>query len=66
MRELFMGAVLLGAVLTTSGFAEAVEIDDVVVATSLPLAQRDAAIKAAKAFYDFWKTGAELLLKMAS
>jgi hypothetical protein len=48
MREMFMGAVLFGAALTASGFADAVKIDDLVVATALSSADRDVTIKAAK------------------
>ena len=42
-----------------------VKIDEVVVATSISPAQRDAAIKAARAFYEFWNSGDEALLKQA-
>jgi SnoaL-like polyketide cyclase len=65
MREMFMGAVLFGTVLAASGFAETVKIDDLVVATSLPQGERDATIKAAKLFYQFWNTGDESALKAA-
>ena len=65
MREMFMGALLFGAALTDSGFADAVKIDDLVVATALPSAERDATIKAAKLFHEFWNTGDESALKAA-
>lgn len=65
MREMLMGAVLFGTVLAASGFAETVKIDDLVVTTSLAVAERDATIKAAKLFYEFWNTGDESDLKAA-
>ena len=65
MRELFMSAVLFGTALSVPGFADEMKIDDLVVATSVPAAQRDATINAAKMFYRFWNTGDESLLKSA-
>jgi predicted ester cyclase len=45
--------------------AESVRIDDLVVATSIPESQREATVKAARAFYEFWNTGDEADLKRA-
>ncbi len=45
--------------------AAGVKIDDLVVAASIPRAQREATLKAVRAFYDFWNTGDEALLKEA-
>lgn len=45
--------------------ADSVEIDDLVVAATIPDAQREATLKAVRAFYDFWNTGDEALLKQA-
>jgi predicted ester cyclase len=45
--------------------AEGVRIDDLVVATSIPEGQRDATVKAVRAFYEFWNTGDEADLKRA-
>jgi predicted ester cyclase len=45
--------------------ADGVKIDDLVVAASIPDAQREATLKAVRAFYDFWNTGDEALLKEA-
>ena len=45
--------------------ANGVKIDELVVAASVPGAQRDATVKAARDFYDFWNTGDETLLKQA-
>jgi predicted ester cyclase len=45
--------------------AEGVHIDELVVATAIPESQRDAAVKAARAFYEFWNTGDEADLKRA-
>jgi predicted ester cyclase len=45
--------------------AEGVRIADLVVATSIPAGQRDATVKVARAFYEFWNTGDEGDLKRA-
>src|SRR5258708_26315263 len=45
--------------------ADSVKIDDLVIAATIPDAQREATLKAARAFYDFWNTGDEALLKEA-
>ena len=45
--------------------AEGVQINELVVATQIPDAQRDANVKAARAFYEFWNTGDEAILKQA-
>jgi len=45
--------------------AERVHINELIVATSIPESQRDAAVKAARAFYEFWNTGDEADLKRA-
>src|ERR1700736_2896051 len=44
---------------------DGVKINDIVVAASIPDAQREATLKAVRAFYDFWNTGDEALLKEA-
>jgi predicted ester cyclase len=58
-------AVILAGLLSATGFAEEVKIDDLVVASTIPAAQRDTTIKAAKAFYQFWNGGDESLLQAA-
>jgi hypothetical protein len=45
--------------------AESVAIDDLIVAATIPEAQREATLKAVRAFYEFWNTGDEALLKQA-
>jgi predicted ester cyclase len=45
--------------------AENIRINDLVFATPIPDAQREATMKAVRAFYDFWNTGDEALLKEA-
>jgi predicted ester cyclase len=45
--------------------ADSVRINDLVVATPIPNAQRETTLKAVRAFYDFWNTGDEALLKEA-
>src|SRR5258708_24356825 len=52
--------------LSTPAFAaDSVKINDLVVATWIPNAQREATMKAVRAFYDFWNTGDEALLNEA-
>jgi predicted ester cyclase len=51
--------------LSMPAFADSVEIKDLVVAASIPDAQREATIKAVRAFYDFWNSGDEALLQQA-
>jgi predicted ester cyclase len=52
--------------LATPAFAaDSVKINDLVVAAPIPVAQREATMKAVRAFYDFWNTGDEALLKEA-
>jgi predicted ester cyclase len=52
--------------LSPAAFAsDSVKINDLSVAASIPAAQRDATVKAARAFYGFWNTGDEALLKQA-
>jgi predicted ester cyclase len=65
MRELLAATVLAGTLLTAPACADEVKIDDLVVATSRPQAEQDVTIEAAKAFYQFWETGDESLLKAA-
>ena len=45
--------------------ADSVQINDLVIAAPMPDAQREATMKAIRAFYDFWNTGDEALLKEA-
>jgi predicted ester cyclase len=45
--------------------ADSVKIDDLVIATPSPDAERGVTMKAVRAFYDFWNTGDEGLLKEA-
>jgi hypothetical protein len=45
--------------------ADRLKIDDLVVAATIPDAQREATLKAIRAFYEFWNTGDEALLKEA-
>ena len=63
MRHAFASAAIAAALTATPAFAGAVKIDDLVIATTMPDSQRDAEIKAATAFYQFWNTGDEALLK---
>ena len=45
--------------------ADSVEIDDLVVASTISETERDARAKAARASYEFWNIGDEALLKRA-
>ena len=45
--------------------ADSVRIIDLIIAAPMPDAQREATMKAIRAFYDFWNTGDEALLKQA-
>jgi predicted ester cyclase len=45
--------------------ADGVQINDLVIAAPMPDAQREATVKAVRAFYDFWNTGDEALLRDA-
>jgi predicted ester cyclase len=56
---------LMLSLYTPAFAADSVKINDLVVAASIPDAQREATIKAVRAFYDFWNTGDEALLKQA-
>jgi predicted ester cyclase len=60
----------LAAALTLSLYppafaADSVQINDLVSAAPMPDAQREATVKVVRAFYDFWNTGDEALLKEA-
>jgi predicted ester cyclase len=65
MREWIAGVTLTLALISIPAFAETVKIDEFVVATDTPKAQRQATIEAAKAFYQFWNTGDDASLKAA-
>jgi predicted ester cyclase len=45
--------------------ADGVKINDLVIAGPISAAHREAAVKAVRAFYDFWNTGDAALLKQA-
>jgi predicted ester cyclase len=52
--------------LSTPAFAaDGLKVNELVIAAPIPDAQRDATIHAARAFYDFWNTGDDALLKQA-
>jgi hypothetical protein len=55
----------LVALMSTPALAEGVKIDDLVVASPLGDAQAATNLNAVRAFYDFWNTGDETLLKQA-
>jgi len=45
--------------------ADSVAIDDFVIASTISETERDATANAARAFYEFWNTGDEAVLKQA-
>lgn len=66
MMRLALGlAAVATALQAAPSFAAEVKVDEIVVAKTIPAAQRDAELKAAKAFYQFWNTGDADLLKTA-
>jgi predicted ester cyclase len=65
MRDVLAATVIACALFSTSALGEEAKIDDLVVAETIPAAQRDAEVEAAKAFYQFWNTGDEASLKAA-
>jgi len=58
-------AVAVSIAQSASALAADLKIDEIVVGTSIPRAQREATIKAARIFYGFWNSGDEALLKQA-
>ncbi|GKQ55355.1 ester cyclase [Bradyrhizobium sp. Ce-3] len=58
-------AFAMAALLAAPASADEVKIDDLVVATTAPAAGSDATVAAAKAFYQFWNSGDEAVLKRA-
>jgi predicted ester cyclase len=64
-RGVELVAALMLSLSTPAFAADSVKINDLVVAASIPDAQREATMKAVRAFYDFWNTGDEALLKEA-
>jgi predicted ester cyclase len=58
-------ATLIIALAAPAPAAEGVHINELVVATPIPESQRDATVKAARAFYEFWNTGDDAELKRA-
>ena len=64
MRDILAAAVI-AALLPAPARAGEVKVDERIVAVTIPAAQRDATLKAATAFYDFWNTGDEAALKAA-
>src|SRR5260370_25166181 len=56
---------LILAMLAPALAADSIKINVRVMAGRIPAAQREATVKAVRAFYDFWNTGDETLLKQA-
>ena len=58
-------AALTLALSTPAFSADSGKINDLVIPAPIPDAQREATMKAVRAFYDFWNTGDEALLQEA-
>jgi hypothetical protein len=58
-------AAVATALQAAPSFAAEVKVEEIVVAKTIPAVQRDAELKAAKAFYQFWNTDDADLLKTA-
>jgi predicted ester cyclase len=56
---------LILAMLVPALAADSIRINDLVIADRIPAAQREATVKAVRAFYDFWNTGDTALLYQA-
>jgi len=65
MRTWMTAAAAAVALVSLTAVAAEGKIDDLIVAKTIPAVRRDAELKAAKAFYQFWNTGDESLLKAA-
>ena len=65
MRKWTMDAAIATALLSAPALAAEVKIDDLIVAKTVPAVRRLTELNAAKAFYQFWNTGDESLLKAA-
>jgi predicted ester cyclase len=58
-------AALTLSLCTPAFAADGVKINELIVAAPIPDVQREATMKAVRAFYDFWNTGDEALLREA-
>ncbi len=65
VRHLLATATIIGALFSTPVDAAEVRIDDPVIGKTVSTAQNEATMKATKAFYRFWNTGDETVLKAA-
>ena len=66
MRDVLAATVIATALSSASAVGDEIKIDDLVVAGTIPAAQRDAEVNvAAKALYQFWNMGDEASLKAA-
>lgn len=65
MRKTLALSAIAAASLANPAFADDVKIDEVIVASQIPAAQRDATLQAAKRFYRFWNSGDRTTLDAA-
>jgi predicted ester cyclase len=65
LRTFAVSALFLFPLSASLAAAESVKINEIVVAASIPDAQRDATVEVTRAFYDFWNTGDETKLNDA-
>lgn len=56
---------MIGTLFSTPVDAAEVRVDDMIIGKTVSTAQNDATLRATKAFYQFWNTGDETVLKAA-
>ena len=64
-RSLLVAAALAGVITLDAGSAPAADVapEEIMVASTIPITERDAELSAARAFYDFWNTDDAAFLK---
>jgi predicted ester cyclase len=65
MLRTLAAAAVATMILSAPARADEMKIDDLIVTSSIPSAEKDATLAAAKAFYQFWNSGDEADLKRA-
>jgi predicted ester cyclase len=65
VRGKMIDATIAATLLATPAFAGSLKIDEIIVGTTIPESQKVAELDSVKAFYQFWNTGDEALLKEA-
>lgn len=65
MKSFAAMLILIGEVFAVSASAEDLKVDELVIAKTQPGQRPNATIQTARAFYEFWNTGDEQLLKIS-